>query len=311
VSSLPSINPSQGDKVSVWLYNKGVGGQSQPTQVYIRLLASSFSNSTTWSNIYLSWYDITVRPVNVNPYGYWTEFVITDYYNYWKTNAAPNNGFMLNPSNNNNNFNYFMSSSSSTPWNQKPLLRITRWNSPLMLKWPLPTLYASRRVTQHFGVDWAGSTYCPAGVIKKHNGTDYAATAGSSVYAAESGYVKVIIDGGSSWGKAVVVEHSKSDSSKFTTVYWHVVPSVVIGTWVNKGDTIATVANLGGNTHFHFGVRDTSYDTYSNQNGTVSVFSGTGALPQQNCTDQESGKYYPGFPEKFLNMESNTKFSFQ
>jgi murein DD-endopeptidase MepM/ murein hydrolase activator NlpD len=190
---------------------------------------------------------------------------------------------------------------------KRPLVRISKQT---ILKWPLATPYPSRYVTQPFGVDWAGKTYCPATVIKKHNGTDYRAAPGNPVYAAYSGYVKAVMDGGA-WGKALVLEHTKPDGGKFTTVYWHISPYITVSSWANKGDLIASIGDLGQDSHFHFGVRDGAYDTYLNTNGTVSVFAGTGALPQQNCIDQATQKLYPGFPEKFLNIENNSKYIFR
>lgn len=135
IASLPAISP--GDRVSVWFYNKRLqGNTATPTQVNVGLLASDFNNSTTWNNSGLSWYTQTVRSVNVNPYDYWTEFVITDYYNYWKSGVS-NFGFAIVPVNNNNNFNFFQSSNTSTPISQKPILRITRINPNQFLSFPI------------------------------------------------------------------------------------------------------------------------------------------------------------------------------
>lgn len=300
ISSLPAI--AVGDKVSVWFYNKNLGGASTPTQVNMGLSGSDFTNAWTWNNG-ASWYPSTVRAVNVNPYGYWTEFDITDYYNYWKNNVVPNYGIVMSPVNVSNTFNFFQSAESSAPVGQKPLLRITR---PLQLKWPLSTPYASRHVNQAFGADWfAGGSYCPANVIKTHAGTDYTATAGDPIYAAEAGVVKLIINGGS-WAYAMVLEHTKSDGSKYTTVYWHNNPLLSEGVSVSKGVQIATVANLGSNTHFHFGIRNGAYYV----NGTNAAISGVGALPKQNCTDP-NGKFYPGFSELFLDPENLSLIHFQ
>lgn len=122
ITSLPAVN--SGGKVSVWFYNRSPGGAAQPTQVQIGLLASNFNSSTTWNSSGLSWYTSTVRSVNVSAYGYWTEFDITDYYNYWKGGVA-NYGFAIVPVNTNNYFNIFPSSSTATVVAQKPIVRIT------------------------------------------------------------------------------------------------------------------------------------------------------------------------------------------
>lgn len=257
----------------------------------VGLLASDFNNSTTWNNSGLSWYTQTVRSVNVNPYDYWTEFVITDYYNYWKSGVS-NFGFAIVPVNNNNNFNFFQSSSTSTPISQKPILRITK---ALQLKWPISTAYSSRVVTQSFGSDWAGGTTCsPTGVIKKHNGTDYSAIAGGPVYAAEAGIIKARFSS-PPWESVVTIEHTRADGTKFTTSYWHVTPYVNVGSQVNKGDQIATIANLGPNTHFHFGIRNGPH--FINSSGKD--VSSAGALPQTNCDG------WPAFPENFIDPESS------
>lgn len=309
ISTLPSR--VDGDKVSLWLYNKNSGGTAQPTAVNMGLLASDFNKSTTW-NMGVRYYNFfpVYKQVNVNGYGYWTEFDITDYYSYWKKGWFANYGLLMIPTNINNYFNLFQSASVNTPSGQKPFVRIIKASSKIMLKWPLSTPYHSRKINHGFRKDWAGGSDCPPGVIKKHNGTDYQASPGDSVFAAESGYVKIIIDGGD-WANAIVIEHSKPDNAKFTIVYWHVVPSIKEGRLVNKGDKIAVVANIPSGPHLHFGIRDAAYDTYTNPNGTISVFSGTGALPQQNCVDQEKQKFYPAFPEKFWDIEDNPKFSFQ
>ncbi len=135
ISSLPAV--SSADKVSVWFYNRSSGGAATPTQVQMGLLATNFGSSTTWNNAALSWYTSTIRNVDVSNYGYWTEFDITDYYNYWKNNVFPNYGFALVPVNMNNNFNFFPSSSVATAWGQKPVLRITSQESSQFLSFPL------------------------------------------------------------------------------------------------------------------------------------------------------------------------------
>ena len=244
-----------------------------------------------------------VRTVNVSSYGYWTEFEITDYYNYWKNGVVSNQGFALVPNTINNNFNFFSSSSTSTPWNQKPILRITY---PLALTWPLATSYATRYVTQSFGEDWAGNSVCPStGVIKKHNGTDYRASAGVVVSAVEGGVVKDVF-AVSGWANVIVIEHTKADGSKYTTNYWHVNPSVIKDNAVTKGQQIAVVADLGGNTHFHFGLRLGPH-LVNSSNADVSA---TGALPQTICTDL-NGKTYPAFPELFVDPDSLSYVNFQ
>lgn len=293
VSGLPAI--TTGDKVSLWLYNKSPGGYAQPTAVNIGLLATDFNNYTTYNNSGLSWYTSTVAQVNVGAYGYWTEFDITSYYNYWKSGVA-NYGIALTPLNTNNYFNFFQSTETSDT-SVRPLLRITKASQKTYLQWPLSTPYSSRVVTQAFGVDWSTGTRCPAdtGPIKKHNGTDYRASAGVQVYAASSGYVKSIPQQ-APYGSGVVVEHVKTDGTKFTTVYWHIDPTVTVGDFVSAGQKIGVIANISTGSHLHFGIRNGAYTSNS---------SGTGALPVSDCGG------YPSFPNGFLDPENNSLFQIQ
>ncbi|MDO8572144.1 MAG: M23 family metallopeptidase [bacterium] len=183
---------------------------------------------------------------------------------------------------------------------------------PLVLKWPLATpSYANKFVTQKFGIDWAGETYCPAGVIKKHNGTDYRATAGTVVYAAESGVVKEILPYNATWAQNIVLEHMTLSGQIYTTVYWHVTPVAGLDGFIGpiaKGQKIGTVADIGSGTHFHFGVHLGSYaSAYFNN----TPYAGTGALPQNNCQDATSGKWYPAFPAGFVDPEDIKKVLFR
>ena len=68
--------------------------------------------------------------------------------------------------------------------------------------------------------------------------------------------------------------------------------------FVPKGMKIATVANLGARTHFHFGVRKGNFD--------INV-SGLGALPYANhpCDG------YPVFPAGFVSPEDPTQVIFR
>jgi murein DD-endopeptidase MepM/ murein hydrolase activator NlpD len=294
ISNLPAI--ATGDKVSIFLYNKNPGFVTQPTAVNMGLSATNFNDTHTWNNG-VSWYTSTIRQVNVNPYSQYTEFDITDYYNYWK-NGTANNGIVLVPLNTSNYFNHFQSASVNTPAGQKPILRVVKGvvnSNVINLKWPLSTPYASRTINQKFGADWAGGTTCSVtGVIKKHNGTDYAASNTDLIYAAEAGIVKAVFPA-DPWAKVITIEHAKANGSKFTTSYWHVSPYVAPGVQVSRGSLIAAVADLGTRTHFHFGVRDGSYFV----NSTPKDVSSSGALPQTNCDG------WPAFPEKFVDPEGS------
>ena len=148
--------------------------------------------------------------------------------------------------------------------------------SPLQGNWSL------RTVNLGFGLTWQKRDTCTNN-LKKHAGTDVQAWAPEAVYAAEAGVVRAAYpspDGG--W---VTVEHTPVGESAFTTVYWHVTPVVSIGATVAEGQWIGNIADLGGDTHFHFGVRTGSYTNTSNR----------GWLPQSYCSPD------PAFAENFIN----------
>jgi len=145
------------------------------------------------------------------------------------------------------------------------------------LKWPLQGTLNERTILLGFGADWVWGE-CPPGVMKKHVGIDVSATVGEDIYAPEAGIVKALVYD-SNWKYCVTIEHSG-----FTTVCWHVDPLVNVGDNVTRGQIIATIADLGANTHLHFGVRGSTYSNISNR----------GALPQNDCGGD------PAFPEYFV-----------
>ena len=146
---------------------------------------------------------------------------------------------------------------------------------------PLSGTLENRTINLAFGADWPWGE-C-GGLIKKHAGVDISAVKGESVYAANPGIVRAIVDGGTQWAKAVTIEHITSDPV-FTTVYWHIDPAVTLGQTVINGQVIGHIADLGANTHLHFGVRMSAYSNISNR----------GALPQTDCGGD------PAFPEHFV-----------
>ena len=150
---------------------------------------------------------------------------------------------------------------------------------------PLQGQWTQRVVTHPFGVTWAGTPSQCQNLTWKHAGTDVQASVAETVYAAESGVVRVALSN-AQWGGWVTIEHTPPGQSPFTTVYWHVSPSVSQGQWVAEGQAIGSIANLGSNTHFHFGVRVGSYNNTSNR----------GALP-----DSAGCPSFPPFPENFIN----------
>jgi murein DD-endopeptidase MepM/ murein hydrolase activator NlpD len=93
------------------------------------------------------------------------------------------------------------------------------------------------------------------GAYYEHAGVDFAATAGTSVFAAESGVVESIYKDDLLLGTEIVLDHG--DGLK--TVYRFVTEAegLKVGDRVEKGDVIATVAEANGNeykdgAHLHF-----------------------------------------------------------
>lgn len=149
------------------------------------------------------------------------------------------------------------------------------------LGWPS----SARGISLSFGGNWPFSSTC-TNMQWKHTGIDIRASKGSSVYAAEKGTVKVSQSSGTSWKDFITVEHKDSKGNKYTTVYWHLKNrKVSVGNSVSRGQKIAEVADMGSNTHLHFGVRNASYSNTSNRGG----------LPTGTCSG------YPKFQESFVN----------
>lgn len=146
---------------------------------------------------------------------------------------------------------------------------------------PLQGQWTQRTVNLGFGANWINSC---GGYIKRHTGTDVQAWSPEAVYAAEAGVVKAA-QTDAQWGGWVTIEHTPSGESPFTTVYWHITPNVSVNQSVSEGQWIGNVANLGADTHFHFGVRTGYYSNISNRGG----------LPQTYCNGD------PAYPEYFIN----------
>jgi len=151
--------------------------------------------------------------------------------------------------------------------------------------WPLSGPLQDRAIALGFGDNWPWG-YCD-GQVKKHAGTDVSAAKGESVRASRAGTVRAVVDGGAQWRYGVTIEHPLSIQT-YTTVYWHIEPVVVVGQNVERGQRIGKIADLGANTHFHFGLRKGAYSNISNR----------GALPQTDCEGD------PAFPEFFIDPET-------
>ena len=301
LSGLPQV----ADHAYIYLYP--IADDGTTTYIMWYLLSTQWhSGVVTWGTQPAGAFLGYTAPPTV---GTWYAIDFTTQYNTWRSGnpSTANYGLKLRPYQTNNNFSSFYSSTQGGGYGPWLYVSYTPQSNDniLKLKWPLATSYANRVPTQPFGVDWAGGVYCN-GLIEKHNGTDFQATAGTGIYAAEDGIVKQVLTpeqtGG--WAYNIVLEHNYPQGGKYTTVYWHVIPtSDVISSnpdgFIPKGTQIATVADLtpyGHATHFHFGVRIGAYDASA---------SGTGALPQTNCGG------HPTFPAGFIDPNNTNNVLFQ
>lgn len=139
------------------------------------------------------------------------------------------------------------------------------------LQWP--TVAGARVGNMKFGATWIDGW-------KKHVGVDISVPAGTPVYAAETGTV-AYRGYDSRWRGWVTIQHNSG--SVFTTVYWHIVPTVSRGAQVRRGQRIGAVASMSG-AHLHFGMRNGAYTNISNR----------GALPPVPSGGD------PAFPENFV-----------
>ena len=97
-----------------------------------------------------------------------------------------------------------------------------------------------------------------SGVNKLHAGTDFAAPAGTPIYAAASGYVQVAGWSSGGYGNYVVIYHGKmTDGNAYSTLYGHMRSvATSAGKYVNQGDLIGYVGSTGNSTgnHLHLEV---------------------------------------------------------
>ena len=96
------------------------------------------------------------------------------------------------------------------------------------------------------------------GVNKLHAGTDFAAPAGTPIYAAASGYVQVAGWSSGGYGNYVIIYHGKmSDGNAYSTLYGHMRSvATSAGKYVNQGELIGYVGSTGNSTgnHLHLEV---------------------------------------------------------
>lgn len=293
--------PQAANQAVIWLYSINDGG----TPTYIQWYALSgqwHSSSVSWSTQPAG---ISIGYTQPPTPGTWYGIDVTAQYNAWRNaiSSPLNYGFKLRPYQTNNNFSSFYSSTQGGGYG--PWLHVVYTpqanDNVLKLKWPLGAVNPSHTISgYYFGGAWGvGQAYC-VGQPMSHAGVDFAASAGNSVYAVEDGNVREVINS-SSWGHAIVTEHTSPSGGKYTVVYWHVNPVSDLPTssgnnFVPKGMQIATVADLGSETHLHIGIRMGAYDgTYSDK----------GALPTGYCSELTT------FPENFINPLDTSLVIFQ
>ena len=96
------------------------------------------------------------------------------------------------------------------------------------------------------------------GVNKLHAGTDFAAPAGTPIYAAASGYVQVAGWSSGGYGNYVIIYHGKmSDGNTYSTLYGHMRSvATSAGKYVKQGELIGYVGSTGNSTgnHLHLEV---------------------------------------------------------
>lgn len=126
---------------------------------------------------------------------------------------------------------------------------VARRVGSLALRFPVTPVM----ITDNFGMRW----HPILGDYRMHYGTDFAASMGQPVYAAESGVVLVAGWQGA-YGNAVIISHGSVNGGAVSTLYAHNSALLVApGQQVKRGDLIARVGSTGWSTgpHVHFEVR--------------------------------------------------------
>ena len=127
----------------------------------------------------------------------------------------------------------------------KPTLSFTGFICPLK---------SYSRISSEYG--WRKNPV--TGVNKLHAGTDFAAPAGTPIYAAASGYVQVAGWSSGGYGNYVIIYHgSMSDGNAYSTLYGHMRSvATSAGKYVKQGELIGYVGSTGNSTgnHLHLEV---------------------------------------------------------
>lgn len=124
-------------------------------------------------------------------------------------------------------------------------------------------VYMPLREGTFSGTSYYGYRMHPVlGYYKLHEGDDYAAAAGTPIYAVADGVVKTARwDGGR--GFYTVIEHTLQDGSTYESWYLHQTPDlslVTVGQQVSAGQQIGGVGSTGMSTgaHLHFEIHDST-----------------------------------------------------
>ena len=127
----------------------------------------------------------------------------------------------------------------------KPTLSFTGFICPLK---------SYTRISSEYG--WRKNPV--SGVNKLHAGIDFAAPAGTPIYAAASGYVQVAGWSSGGYGNYVIIYHGKmSDGNQYSTLYGHMRSvATSAGKYVQQGEIIGYVGSTGNSTgnHLHLEV---------------------------------------------------------
>ena len=127
----------------------------------------------------------------------------------------------------------------------KPTLSFTGFICPLK---------SYSRISSEYG--WRKNPV--TGVNKLHAGTDFAASGGTPIYAAASGYVQVAGWSSGGYGNYVIIYHGKmSDGNQYSTLYGHMRSvATSAGKYVQQGEIIGYVGSTGNSTgnHLHLEV---------------------------------------------------------
>ena len=127
----------------------------------------------------------------------------------------------------------------------KPQLSFTGFACPLK---------SYSRISSEYG--WRKNPV--SGVNKLHAGIDFAAPAGTPIYAAASGYVQVAGWSSGGYGNYVIIYHgSMSDGNAYSTLYGHMRSvATSAGKYVKQGELIGYVGSTGNSTgnHLHLEV---------------------------------------------------------